>query len=156
MKALKPYKYKKMPGQFERRQVNRAEAELELEQLTGQVNGQRASDLEERFARALEKIKGIRRYDFQPSMIVDRNLPGEVRPDFIIYSDTPMAVMIDGEFVHKSAEARARDQFNDAILYEHLRDFGFLPPIRVPGYRLQTQDEANAVAQDLIYYGRLV
>lgn len=153
--AKKPFQYKIPRPKYEVEAVKRTKEEPQQEALTGYVRGQVASDLEERFANALDKMGGIRGWEFQPTAVGIKNVQGELRPDFIIYSDTPVVVQIDGEFAHKSAEQKATDQIKDGLLYEALKDYGFLPPVRVPGTYLETPEEAETVAKTVITEGRI-
>jgi hypothetical protein len=107
------------------------------------VQGQRASDIEERFARALESDRRVEGYIFQPSFIEGRNMPGEIRPDFLVYTMFRWPVQIDGDYFHKTAAQRAEDKEKDARLNEFLRGSGYMPVERVPGSELQTMEQAK-------------
>lgn len=116
----------------------------EKEILTGEVQGKKATDIEERLSRALE-VKGIA-YQFQTSYIAKMSLPGEVRLDFLVFQEgLYYPIQVDGEFSHKSATQKARDRDRDAVLNHRL--YGLAQPIaRVPSdeYRfdLTTQESA--------------
>ncbi len=121
--------------------LNRIAPEKAQEVLTGQVHNQVATDIEERFARSLYKQKI--EFHFQVSFFAGRNMPGEVRLDFLIVGLFLQPVQIDGEFAHKSASAKARDLLNDARVDNHLAGSGALPTIRIDGVYLQTQEESD-------------
>ena len=126
--------------------LNRLRPVGEQEQLTGLVQGQDASDIEERLARSLDKYPATREYEFQESYRAPRNVPGELRPDFVVFLSgaTAQPLQPDGEYAHKTAEARQSDEEKDALLDEILRGTGALPTIRIPGHLLATQDQADA------------
>lgn len=149
----KPFKYKIPRPKYEVEQVKRIKKEPAQEVLTGEIGGQPASDLEERFANALRKMDV--NFQFQPTEVGIKNVQGEIRPDFVIYSETPMVIQIDGEFAHKNAEQKASDLVKDEVLYDALRDYGFLPPVRIPGTRLETPEEADLTARQVVGEGRI-
>ena len=136
-----PYKYK-IPKRLEdTRALNRVVTETAPEILAGQVKGRVASDIEERFAKSLYKRKI--NFVFQESFIAGMNMPGEIRLDFLITDLFVQPVQIDGEFAHKTAEQKARDDWNDAVLDDHLRGTGALPVVRIDGEKLQTQEASD-------------
>ena len=63
MTLPKPYQYRKIPRRPEKMRANRQPRVTENEVLTGVVQGSEASDIEERFAKALYKNKLD--FDFQ-------------------------------------------------------------------------------------------
>lgn len=129
------------------------------EEFTGIVQGKAASDIEERFARALDK-KGYD-YEFRPVYLGGRNIPGSVELDFMVFvGGQQFAVQIDGEFAHKSAEQKANDRAKDGQLTQYLeglldapRPMPFNPDgalvTRIPGDYLETQAEADWVVEGL-------
>ena len=144
----KPYKYKLPPKLKADRRVRRVVSVSDEENLTGYVQNQEASDIEERFARALRK-KEIR-FTFQPSYFQNRNVPGEIRLDYMVDAGYLQPCQIDGSYAHKSAEARAEDQIKDALLDEFLQGTGALPVIRIDGDMLQDQPSADRVVDERI------
>ncbi len=121
----------------------------EDEALTGYVQGLEASDLEERFARALDKF-GIG-YDFEFLVETAFTLPHELKQvDFMTYAGQPRPVEVDGEWVHKSAEQREYDRERDAQIFQALSPRGYLPVLRIPGENLLTQDFADTIVQEYI------
>lgn len=147
--ARQAFKYQADPKP-PRAPLNRLRPVGEDEALTGLVQGQAASDIEERLARALDKHGATERYDFQESYAAPRNIPGEIRPDFIVYlgGATAQPLQPDGEYAHKSAEQKEEDRVKDARLDEILRGTGALPTIRIAGTDLETQAEADAWVEE--------
>jgi hypothetical protein len=158
--ARKAFKYRQPPTP-PLQPANRAQAQKEVEGLTQTVQGKRASDIEERFARALDGNERVEGYDFIVHQITGANLPGEAQLDFLVTSGGQQyAVQIDGEFAHKSAEQRAGDAVQDARLSEALGNVIAAPapvagiPIngliaRVPGLLLEDQAAADAIVEEL-------
>jgi len=103
-----------------------------------------ASDIEERMYRAfLNNDVNDEDIEFQPSYVAGRNLPGEVRPDFTLTGYGLLMIWYaDGEYFHKTAAQRGKDEINDARLMKTLEGEA-LPPIRIPGEYLQEQDMAD-------------
>ena len=141
--------------------ANRVEGAKDEEHLDKVVQGKAASDIEERWARALDKRASVSDYEFIVHAITGANLPGEAQLDFLVYSGgQAFAVQIDGTFAHKSAEQRANDAAQDARLSEALKA-QLAPPFpvgeivengliaRVPGYLLETQAAADALVQEM-------
>ena len=142
-KSIKPYKWKKPPRSPGLGKLNRPQVTNVGEELTGIVQGMGASDIEERFAKALDRAKGEARidgYGFREARVAGRNLPGEVELDFAVYAGELYPFQIDGGIAHKSAAQKEEDSVKDALLNESIRGF---PVERVPGYLLETQDMAN-------------
>lgn len=141
--------------------VNRVQGAKDEEHLDQVVQGKAASDIEERWARALDKRDRVESYEFIVHEITGANLPGEAQLDFLVYSGgQAFAVQIDGDFAHRSAEQKANDAIQDARLSEAMR--GQLAPpypaagvvangliARVPGHLLETQAAADALAQEM-------
>ena len=140
----KTFKYKLRPRP-PKMPLNRLAGASEDERLTGFVHGKEASDLEERFARALDKNN--HGYAFEYVILSNVGLPGEENQiDFVV--DDIYPVEIDGNFTHKSAEQKAHDQQRDAILNEQLSDWGWQPIERIPGDFLETQEAANQIVRE--------
>lgn len=117
------------------------------EGLTGQVYDEPASDIEERFARALYK-KGLA-FEFRKPVLAPRNMPGSYEIDFLVYVDgQEYPIAIDGEYAHKSAEQRSKDQLKDMVLNE-AKQGEYEPVTRVDYTKLDNQDVADQFVEDL-------
>lgn len=139
-------KYKSPRTQPVTPRMGRVKPIKDEESLSGIVQNKDASDLEERYAKALSKDKeAVRGYSFNPSYVAGRNMPGEIRLDFMVYLNTGFAqpTQIDSRFAHRTAEQKSEDRAKDAILNDYLRGVGALPVIRVDGNDLQTQEDAD-------------
>lgn len=121
------------------------------EALTGYVEGKSASDIEERFARALDNLSTVEGYEFLPVIIAPPNVAGSIQLDFLVYSGGLWPIQIDGDYIHKSAEAKAHDLLQDALTDDYFRSQGrgAQPSKRIPGHKLETQSEADSVAREL-------
>ncbi len=151
-KYNKPYKFKK-PRAVKLLPLNRLKGTSADEVLGGVVQGQAASDLEERFAKALDNLgDAIQGYEFRVPYIQGRNMPGEIEVDYVVYTPFPQPIQIDGAFAHKSAEQRADDLYSDAVLNDHLRGVA-MPVIRIKDNELQTQEDANQRAREIFLGG---
>lgn len=135
------HRYKLPPKPYEEKRLNRISPELDAEILTGQVQGKKASDIEERFAKSLYKRK--MGFEFQVSFFAGLNMPGEVRLDILIVDTFIQPINLDGSFAHKTAAQKEKDIFNDARLDSHLAGTGALPTIRIDGELLQTQIDSD-------------
>ena len=119
----------------------------DVEELSGEVDGVPASDIEERFARAL--IKAGLPFEFRKPVLAPRNMPGSYEIDFLVYKDgLEYPVQIDGEYAHKSAEQRAKDQLKDMVLNNAKRG-EFEPVTRVEYTKLDTQEVADNTVEEM-------
>jgi hypothetical protein len=126
---LKPYRFKKPRPPARPEAGARVVAEVEQENLTGLVQGQPASRDEELFARAFDYYKIA--YDFQQSFVSGRNLPGEIRPDFMVYAGRPTPFYPDNQQWHGTASQKEDAKQKDAMLAAHL-GAGYNYPVRIP------------------------
>lgn len=110
----------------------------EDEGLTGLVNGEPASDLEERLARAFYKTR--RKFEFQVEVPVRSSLPGEERKvDFIVDGTQP--VEPKGYISHyRTIAQKGSDVVRELLLNEFFAANGLKPLITVPYYKLETQE----------------
>ena len=143
------------PYRYSRRRPERIEPEApprepsDDEGLTGYVRGLEASDIEERFARALDAYE--QDYIFQFEVTTAFTLPHqEKQVDFLVTTGQPRPVEIDGTWVHKSAEQREYDSVRDAQVNQVLRPRGYLPVMRISGDELVSQEFANSVVETYI------
>lgn len=161
MKKPKPYKYRvRSPGVPDYSGGASLNRVGEKEVFTGVVQGKKASDLEERFARSLEK-NGIG-FEFRvriSSMIagarrltkVFANLPGEVEIDALVQHDRTIPVMIDGFIGHMMAPwQQERDQEKTAIVNDFGKQFGWQEVVRIPFTELETQTLSDWAARKLL------
>jgi hypothetical protein len=121
------------------------------EELAGVVQGQKATDIEERMYIALLH-NGIANEDieFQPSYLAGRNMPGEIRPDFATYQSVKIMVWFaDEDFFHRSAEQKNKDEQKDAELFQRMNG-SIEYPIRIPGDDLDTQELADAAVGEYL------
>ena len=127
--------------------VNRLKRSVTDEGLTGWVNGKEASDIEERFSRSLRQRK--KGFHFRVNFPTTVSIPGEDKEvDFLVDQGGQFrAVEIDGEFGHKTASQKGKDQLREILLNETLGRNNILPIIRVPWTQLETQEKANAYVQ---------
>lgn len=111
------------------------------------IQGQKASDLEERFARALDKIG--KPYQFQYIIAAFdgapiANLQGEVHLDFLVLDDIPRPVQVaDTEFIHRSSEQINEDMQKDIRTNSFLSQYGAAPVMWVTQDDLSTQEMAD-------------
>ena len=126
---LKPYRLKTKRRVARPEQAARVPTAAPVENLTGQVQGQKASRDEELFAQAFDYYKIG--YDFQLSFVSGRNLPGEIRPDFIVYAGLPTPFYPDNQQWHGTAAQKANAAAKDAMLAAHLGE-GYGYPVRIP------------------------
>ena len=147
MTLPKPFQYK-VPKYDRPGRARRFEREKEDEGLTGFVNAEPASEIEERFTRALRKTNYS--FDFQYEVNTSFSLPHQQRfIDFVVYLPPPMPIEIDGGIAHKTIEDKEADRIRDATIDDALRNFGFVPIERIDGDKLLTQEDADAVVSDL-------
>jgi hypothetical protein len=110
--------------------------------LTHLVQGEHASDLEERFSRALDK-RGIE-YHFQFITGAPKGMPGYNALDFLIYRGGWHPYQVDDTtFIHKGTEAH--DRLVEVKTMRNLTNMGYDPfPIkRVTQEDLSKQDDAD-------------
>lgn len=158
---MKTFKWKtiRLPSP-DRPNIGRATPNID-EVLTGYIGRYKASDLEERSARSLEKYKVgfMFRPQFVPSdppILLElesggRDQQGNVEADFVFEAmSLPVAVLPDGQFAHKTRAQRERDREQDAKLAEVMRAYGGGYVIRVPHYWLTTQEQSDLVYSQIL------
>lgn len=143
-----PYQYKKPGPSIAVRRLDRVRAPVEDENFVGEIQGMPSSDIEERFARSLDKAQML--YEFRAAYVAGRNLQGSVELDFAVYqANLTYPIQIDGAFAHKTAAQKDEDSAKDAILDDRLRGSGAFPVRRIPGDKLDTQEMSDAVVEEL-------
>jgi hypothetical protein len=141
---IKRYKYRKVPKE-NILQSRKPTIASDKEQLMGSVNGANASDIEERFARALNKRK--KDYIFRVPLGT-RGEPGWKELDFLVIDGGYFPVEIDSMgFIHQGQETA--DVFKDAFVMDYLKAYNPYPVKRIPGERLATQEIADNTAKEL-------
>lgn len=158
---IKPYKYRQQriaPPEYTRENVQRVGNE---EVLTGQVQGMNASDLEERVARALDKLEisyGFRERISSAAIGTRRltsqfaNIKGEVEIDFIAERGQVYPIFVDGQISHYFTPYQAdKDKEKTAVTNEFGRQFGWHEAIRIPFWELETQDMTDRTIRNLLY-----
>ncbi len=120
------------------------------EVLSGYVYGMKASDIEERFARALSKNRRIDKFEFRVPVIQGRGLSGFLEVDFIVVAQGRMhPLQIDGEYSHKNTSKKMDDLQRDILVNEFLRRYNAMPVKRINGRELDDQDMANLAVKEL-------
>jgi hypothetical protein len=128
-----------------------AQTEAHDEGLTGQVQGIAASDIEERFARALSKDSRVTSYLFREPVISRRNLPGQLEVDFVVLAGPlVIPIQIDGEYAHKGAAKKQEDALKDAMVNDFYKQYGANLVVRINGDLLFDQSNTNKIVRDLL------
>lgn len=158
--AYKPYKIKPLRGPKIPRPGIVRQPPKPGEVLTGYIGRLKASDLEERTARALTEKKSPFSFRMQfipsdPPVVISgevgRNQLGAVEVDFMLkVNGTTLAVQIDGAFAHRTAEQIESDRKKDAQMNEILRQSGGGTLVRIPFTWLGNQDAANIAINQLL------
>ncbi len=127
---------------------NRIVVRSVVEGLSGFVHGLDASDLEERFALALNQLQLEYIFRFQVGTLY--SIPGEDKEiDFIVDIGFLYPIEIDADFTHRGAEQQQKDLLRDAQINEVLSKEGYFPIQRISGSRLQTVPDALQTAREL-------
>jgi len=129
------------------------------EVLVGFVQDKKASDIEERAARAIDKL-----LDWNYTFLVRisplsgrltetfHNLPGEFEIDFLCQRGAELwPILIDGEVSHFLAEwQKYVDEEREAVINDSLKRYGALPVKRVEYWQLETQEKADRYFRELL------
>jgi hypothetical protein len=149
-KALRPYKMRVAPTQ-KAQAAKQVRNEAVAESLTGMVMGQKASDLEERAYISIRKLSSVLGIEFQPSFLAGRGMPGEYRLDFLIHMPGYIQpIQVDGEWIHKSAEAQESDRIKDAQFDNEMMGTGALPVRRVSELEMPDQVRSDRLFQEIL------
>jgi len=157
MKTLPaPYKFKKRRKHPRPEVTNRVQVVTEEENLTGEVMGKKASDIEERFARALYKNQNVQNFSFREHFFGPaRNTPGAVEIDYIVFDGAWWPIQIDGQYAHKSQGQRGEDKIKDALLNQYFSSVGINAVRRIPDGKeympgiLDEQSNVDEVVKEL-------
>jgi len=115
------------------------------EQLLGFVQDTNASDIEERFAKALEKQN--KDYIFRVPL-GQVGEPGWKELDFMVIDGGYFPIEIDEMgFIHQGKETQ--DALKDAFVMDYFKDYNPFPVKRITGERLATQEIADQTAKEL-------
>jgi hypothetical protein len=130
------------------------------EVLSGIVQGKKASDIEERMARAFDRLETPYEFRARISSLAagDRrltkellNLPGEIEIDYLVFSGQVTPVMVDGEISHFMTQAqKLEDEENTASVNEFGAALGWHEVVRVPFTEIETQEGAELVARKIV------
>src|SRR3990167_9847541 len=129
------------------------------ETLTGVIQSLPASDIEERSARAIDKLPEWKYYfrlriDPITGQLSQNftNLAGEVEIDFFAIRGSEMrAILVDGEISHFMALwQRAQDEEKTEKINDYMRKIGQGESTRVPFWQLATQEDADRFYRNLL------
>lgn len=110
--------------------------------LSGRLQGKAATDLEERFGRALKRA-GLA-FTFQWRVAAHNTIPGnEKLVDFLVENGLRCPVEIDGEFAHHSAAQQGQDLVREILLNHTFIRRGIQPIRRVKWWQLASQELAD-------------
>ena len=148
---MKHYQYRKSGWRRPEADRRPPSSTSETEGFTGFVKGKKASDLEERYARALDSNPRVTGYRFNELINTPFQIPGQLNQiDFIVYSGPfVQPVEIDGEFSHKTQEDKAHDLIRDQQLMPYIKAIwpGAREIVRIPDTKLLTQDQADTLVR---------
>lgn len=129
------------------------------EELTGMVQGKKASDLEERAARSLEKLPDWG-YTFRIRInpvthgLSERftNLKGELELDFLLRRGNRLIpVEVDGEIGHfYAAWMKDVDREKTALIDKEMRKYNAQPTVRVEYWHLANQAMSDQYFRELL------
>jgi hypothetical protein len=121
--------------------------------LTGCVQGKKASDIEERFARGLKRC-GLQ-FVFQARVNMAGNIPGQEKlVDFIVEEGIRYPIEIDGPIAHRTAGQKGKDLIREILLNHTFLRRGIMPIRRVKWWQLETQTLANRLVSEMFGGGK--
>lgn len=127
--------------------------------LSGKVQGLKAAQGEERFARTLEKgmRKGLVRKHYFRWTTLRRGVVGYKELDELVFKSNGdiLAVSVKGtDFVHRNARDKEQDKINEVIILSKLRELGLnvMQITSIPADKLKTQEDADKVGRSLGVY----
>lgn len=146
---IKPFKYPKRSKSRDRRTYRPTSQGTFDEGLTGLVQGEKASDNEERLARALKK-RGLS-FIFQVPVQTKYTLPDqEKQVDFVIsYNGIQYPLEAYGERWHSTVGDKNRDDVREAELNEEFSKYGWHPLTVVWSYETFNQELADKKIREL-------
>lgn len=152
----KPYRYKKKSrrtGQgahFDLDRLERLSVKADEIPLTGFVNGLKASDLEERVARALRMLNV--EFGFQVPFETSGSLPGqEKNVDFVVQAGGMfIPIAVDGKIGHNTSAQKGKDSVRETLLNEVFKRYGLRPLVRIKWDQVDTQALAVRTIRQLL------
>jgi hypothetical protein len=130
------------------------------EQLTGLINDEKASDLEERVARSLDRLEIP--FDFRVRVTSEAlgqqrltsaraNIRGEVEIDMLCDRNGEVTpIFVDGQISHFFVPYQAdADKQKADIVNEFGRRFGWREAVRIPFWKLIDQDVTDRTIRDV-------
>jgi hypothetical protein len=140
---MKTPKRKKQRLRRDIKQVRSSKDDLPL---TGEVRKIKASDIEERVARAARKAN--KRFEFQVEIPVETSLPDQPKEvDFVFGERLKQPVEVYGEIGHSTSSDRANDAVREGALNEAFRRMGWLPLKVLWWWELSSQSMADRVVR---------
>jgi hypothetical protein len=127
--------------------------------LTGEVQGLKAAQGEERFSRTLNKGMAkrlVRGYYFRTSPGLPKGVQGWKELDYLVFGSHDIkAISIKGTgFVHHGESAKAQDRLNELIILARLAAQGIKLDkiISVPAESLVDQEQSDKIGRSLGVY----
>lgn len=123
---------------------------------SGTIGFNKASQLEERFAREL--VRRSIEFTFQVRVSPmfglsthKSNTPGEVEIDFLaVWRGLLQPIQIDGEIAHyKMAWQKDKDKNKDDIVNSALKSFGAQPVLRIPYWQIWTPEQTRLKVMEI-------
>lgn len=160
--SMKPFKYRnravRKPDYQGQSGVLRGAAEHE--QFVGEIQGEKASDIEERLQRAMDKLElGYQfRVRVTSQALGDQkltrtfaNISGEAEIDFLVEArGQTIPIMVDGQIGHFFTPYQAdEDRQKNIVVDEFGKQYGWRPTVRIPFWQLIDQNYADRTARDL-------
>ena len=131
----------------------------EDENLTGEISGKAASDIEERGARAVDKVPDWS-YTFRirisplTGQLTEhfQNIAGEYEIDLLCQRGNQMKpILIDGEVSHFMASwQKVQDEQREAVINKSLKKYGADPVVRIEFWKLADQKLADITMREVL------
>jgi hypothetical protein len=157
----KPYKYHIRPAAPPENNYGQTVSRTgDQEQLTGQINGMKASDLEERSYRSISKLEISTEFRVRitSEALGDQrlthkfaNVRGEVEIDFLCdHNGRTTPIFVDGSISHFFTPAQAEaDKLKTELTDTFGKQFGWREAIRVPFWKLIDQEMSDRTYRDI-------
>lgn len=161
MKRPKPYQYRNRqiaPPEFQGGQAVIRTGNEEV--LSGEIQGYKASDIEERTARALDRLEIP--YQFRARITSDvlgerrltrefANVRGEIEIDMLCDREgLVVPIFVDGQISHYWTPAQAEgDKIKTAATNEFGQRLGWHEAVRIPFWQLTDQDTADRTVREI-------